>query len=325
LERVEGQPPDPQPRATSVAQFLVRYVKENPGVRFGPIVKAARTSCRISLATATRHLARSVRFGEIVLLPDHTYIAGDSNAPPGRPILEVRWFDMAVVIYPDGSSRGFTQREFRVVSGEISYAEFAGPKRERQLIATSTMPSRLVKVSSRHAHNRRSTHRLEFAKALNARDPSWQRICVNVLFPKFYRMERSGSRGADEVATGADSTTESESVEIPSQSRLFGSRLIRDARLRLQVVLPEGYPIGPVRCRVRFLNDPDRFDVAEEARMAELAKDEWSQDGLRRFGTTFTLSVPYPQVDKAYQIVWTLPIESARKRWLASRSREAVP
>src|SRR5580658_3572902 len=86
--------------------FLIRYVQANPVCGFGEIIEAARRSCRLSRATAARHLAKLVRFGDLAIGPDRKYVTGGgpTQSPP-RASVEIRWVTAIVWIRPDGSAR----------------------------------------------------------------------------------------------------------------------------------------------------------------------------------------------------------------------------
>ncbi|MCI4323945.1 MAG: hypothetical protein L3K03_08035, partial [Thermoplasmata archaeon] len=302
-----------------IETFLVRHIRANPGLGFRDLVQAAQLVCHVSRATAARHLSRLVRFGEVALRPDRTYSLAEPTAPAPRPIVEVRWFDLDLLIRPDGTARAFEQREFRVVSGQLDHIEFTHPKPMRQFTWWCSTPAHMSTIPSIRSTTRLSTHRFEFATPLTARSSAWHRIQIAVETPVWYRMAYDPGHRAPRVPLPNEPSKESESIEVPSHGHRFGQRLAPDAHLGLHIVLPKGYPIGPARSRVRFLTEPGRVDLAEQLRVAKLKEDEWHQDGLRRFGTTFTLSIPRPKLDRHYEIQWTLPDPTHRARWLSEQ------
>lgn len=318
-ERVASSPASVDPRAARVEAFLVRHVRDHPGLTFGELIRVARLSRAIPRSTAARHLARLVRFGELTLLPDHTYIAGDAGSAPGRALVEVRWQDIVIVVNTDGSARSFMQREFRVVSGSVDHMDFTTPRPLHQFVCWSTAPGRVSRIPAHRAPNRLLTYRYDLAAPLTPRSPGWQHMPLYFDQPFWYRMEwepparRTGKSSSDEP------DRESESIEVASQGRLFGQRLTPDAYLRLMIVLPRGYPVGAASARVRFQADPTREDLDEEARLAALTGDTGSSAGFRRDGATLALTVPQPRVDRHYEIVWGLPTVSDRSRWLRSQ------
>jgi len=321
---VERAAPDSEAsdsRAEPVESFLLRHIRENPGLGFGAIVQAAQAACNVSRATAALHLSRLVRFGDVSLLPDRIYLIAEPGAPAARAIMELRWSDATVIIHPDGSARHIIQQEFRVVSGQLDHIEFGHAKPLRQFIWWCTAASRASRVPATQAPSRLSTDYIEFAAPLIARKAAWHRFCVAEEMPPWYRMACPQRVASRHVAARDEPTHEAESIELPSQDRRFGRRLTSDARLRLQMVFPEGYPVGPARCRVRFLTEPGLIDSVEELRLASLGADQGHQDGLRRFGSTLTLSVPRPRLDREYEITWALPTLTQRDRWLAGERR----
>jgi hypothetical protein len=138
---------------------------------------------------------------------------------------------------------------------------------------------------------------------------------VKADIPNWYRMVRDDSARGRTHRTRIDGTWESDWIGHPSQARRFGQRLTPDACLRLDVVLPDGYPVGDARCRVRLMSDPGRIDSAEQSRLTQLGADEGRQDGLRQSGATLSLSVTRPQLDRMYQIEWRLPDRAKLNRW----------
>ncbi|MCI4323373.1 MAG: hypothetical protein L3K03_05060 [Thermoplasmata archaeon] len=301
--------------------FLKAYVAANSGRRLGDIVQAGQREYRVSRRTIARRLSRLVRFGEVTILPNHTYAETEATASATRALVELRWFDAIFVIQPDGGARVFHHEEFRVVSGQLDHVEFNQPRRPQQFIWWFSSAGHASMIPAHRSLSNVMSHHVEFVTPLSARKPTWQRLSVNRSFSAGYRMAHTPRSGRRDPRGWDEAATESESLQVQSQGRRFGQRLTSDAHLRMQVVLPERYPIGPVRCRVRFVTEPGRVDSAEETRLSKLQSDDARQDGLRRFGSTLTLSVPHPLVDRHYQIEWTLPTVAQRNRWLAARRR----
>jgi hypothetical protein len=309
----------PDPRVGPVESFLIRHVRANPGVRFGAIVHAAQAAQHVPRRTAATHLARLVRFGELILLPDRTYVVGDPSAPAARAIVEIRWYSVMIVVSPDGTARLFQEREFRVVSGQLDHIEFSTPRPARHFIWWCTATGTSSRISALRSPSHMATDSFEFAPPLVARRAAWQRLCVSLDLPQWFRMAYTPSAAQRSRDARDDPTLVSESIEVPSQGARFGHQLAPDAQLRLQMVFPERYPIGPTRCRVRFQMEPGRIDSVEEQRLARLRVDESHQDGLRQFGSIFTLSVPQPLLDRSYELELGLPTVAQRTRWLATQ------
>jgi hypothetical protein len=89
----------------------------------------------------------------------------------------------------------------------------------------------------------------------------------------------------------------------------------------MDVELPEGYPVTDVRCRVLLTEDLDQVDEAEERRLSRSSGDQQLLYGLRRAGSTLSLSVPRPLMNRRYAIEWRLPTRAERSRWLAGHRR----
>ncbi len=318
-----GAPNDPSwdadPR--DVEGFLIRYVRANPGRRFGAITEATQLACHVSYRTAAWHLARLVTYGEIALLRNRTYSIPEAPPSSARALLEVRWDSQYVTVGPDGTARELKQQEFRVVSGLLKYREWNYPTRPRHLTWWSTVPGRVVYVPPRVSKNRLNTFRAMFESPLSARDSTWHRAEVVVEMGSWFRMARASGNGGPTRGAVSKSVLESEWTGLPSQSSRHGYRFSPDAYLRLQVVLPEHFPVGRVGCHVRFMIDDSRFDPQEEARVAELSKDPSSLDGLRRYGRMLVLSVPQPLLDRRYEIDWGLPSIATRSRPRAATRR----
>jgi hypothetical protein len=307
--------------ADPVDTFLKEHVRAHPGLRLAAIVQACQRNFGVTRRTVARHLARLVRFGELTLLPEHTYVITEPAASTSRAVIELRWFDAAFIINPDGTARVFHNEEFRVVSGQLDHLEFNHPKPPRQFIWWCTSPGRATRIPARRSLSQVVSYHLQFVAPLTARDSAWQWLSVNRIFSRGYSMAYTSRSARPADGGDADGAVESESVQIQSQGRRFGQRVSPDAHLRLQVMLPEGYPVGPVRSRVRFVTEPTRIDTSEETRLTKLRGDESSQDGFRRSGTAMVLSVPHPLLDRHYMIEWGLPTVAQQKRWLLAQRR----
>ena len=301
--------------------FLVRYVRANPGSRFGAITQATQLACHVSYRTAAWHLARLVTYGEITLLRNRTYSIPEAPPSSARALLEVRWDSQYLTGYPDGTARELKQQEFRVVSGLLKYREWNYPTKPRQLTWWSTVPGRVVYVPPRLSKNRLNTFRAMFEKPLSARDSTWHRAEVIVEMASWFRMARKASKASPTGGSVSKSVSESEWNGLPSQSSRHGYRFSADAYLRLHVVLPERFPVGRVGYHVRFMLDDSRFDAHEERRLADLTSDRNTLDGLRQYGRILVLSVPQPRLDRRYEIEWRLPSTATRDRWLAASHR----
>ena len=313
-------PADYQPSGrepSDLDSYLIERIRSEPGLRFGAIVLAAATERRVPRSTVARHLSRLLRFGDVALLPDRGYVIGESSSSSGRALLEVRWYDVAAFILPDGSTRMVSHEEWRVVSGQLAHIEFNHPVPPRQFLVWTTAPGRISRIPANRAPSRLSMDRIDFPSPLTARRSTWQRVCVNVEWPLWYRMSRPPAAPGSRTARG-ELLREFQSIQVTSQGLRFGRRLTSDAQLRLQVIFPAGYPLGPARSRVLFQTEPDSHDSAEERRIVGLTGDEVRREGLRRSGTTLTLSIPRPLVDRHYTIEWTLPTAAELKRWRAA-------
>jgi len=323
VARVATEAEPSESGSDQIEAFLIRHIRANPGLGFHAIVATTRAARGVSRATVARHLSRLVRFGDLTRGQGRTYAVSEPTAARPRPIVEVRWFDLDITIRPDGTARTTTHREIRVVSGQIDHLDFTHMTAPREFIWWCSDAARMSWIPAIRSPVRLSTHRLEFALPLKARNPAWKLIQYSEELPVWYRMAsdpvktRPGTRPPHEVAE------ESESIEVPGHGRSFDLRFTSDSQLGLRVVLPKGYPVTQARSRVRILTNPSAFDAEEETRMANLLEDPWHQDGLRRVGTTFTLGVPRPKVDRHYEIHWSLPSAKQRDRWRATQ-RPAV-
>lgn len=280
---------------------------------------AAHVAHRIPRRTAATHLARLVRFGEVVQLANHSYVVGSATSPLPRAILEYNWLDEVWIIRPDGAVERLFRAEFRVAWGRIEHFEIPTARPTRQFVWTSTVPSRVSKSPSSRTSARGSVQSVQFAKPLDARNTAWQRYFAYADLPRSYRMSHDPKERSGRQSPGGELASESEGITTESQNTRYGYRVTPNAHLRLQVVLPRNYPIGFARYRVRYLAEPAHVDVGEESRLSLLAKEEWGQDGFRRAGATLTLSVPRFQLDRRYEIEWGLPTPAQRDRWLGGR------
>ncbi|MCI4324113.1 MAG: hypothetical protein L3K03_08935 [Thermoplasmata archaeon] len=226
-----------------------------------------------------------------------------------------------MAIRPNGTARLSLEKEFRVISGELDHLEFQLPKALHQFNWWSTTAGRVSKIPASRSPNQLPLHRVDFEAPLAARSSTWQRICVNADLPRWYRMAYAPKARAPSSPSGKERAWEFESIQVVGQNRLYGQRLTPDAHLRLQVVLPDAYPVDSARCRVRFYHGSGAVDSSEEARLAKLGEDEWRRDGFRRLSNTLTLSIPEPLVDRLYQIEWAIPSTARRDRWLKTQQR----
>ncbi|MCI4319062.1 MAG: hypothetical protein L3K23_02880 [Thermoplasmata archaeon] len=321
-DRPAATPDVAESSASGIDSFLLSYIRTHPGQGFGAIVQAAQGACHVSRTTAARHLSRLVRFGTILQLSEGSYVIGDRTAATANAIAEVRWSDYTVVVNPDGSARIFIAQEWRVVAGEVDHIDFFSPKPPRRFIWWSSSAARLTRIPATRAVTRQTTHRLTWNTPVTARDSAWQwyRICYD-LRPT-YRMAFTPRGPSTSTGDTNHPDNEFETVEVKSRTRPFLQRLVPEAQVRLHVILPEGYPFGRVQCHVRLLAESARFDEPEEKRLARLGKEPGHQFGLRRDGTSFTLSVPRPLVDRHYEIAWSLPTVAGYRRWLSALSRQ---
>jgi hypothetical protein len=304
--------------ARDVDSVLIRIVRARPGLEFGNIVRVAQVDHRIPRTTTARHLARLVRFGDLTRLPNRTYITSDSAPSIPRAVLEVRNYGMIIVIHPDGSARTFMQQEFRVVTGQLDHLEFFTISSVRGLSWWCSAAARGSRIPRSRSPTGQPSLRVDLQTPLVARKASWQWIYAEGDFREPYRMAFNPT-GAATKGAAPGAPTELEWIRINSQGPRFGRCVHADAHLRLQIVFPEGYPVKSTRCGVRLETDTTRTDLAEEARLAKLAEDEWHQDGLQRSRTAVTLSVPRPLLDRRYEIEWGLPTTRQRDLWLSGK------
>jgi hypothetical protein len=236
-----------------------------------------------------------------------------------RTAVELRRQDVHIVVHADGSAWTLSRQEIRVVSGELDHLEYDSGKFMRQFTWWSTAPAQLVRVSGSLLPSREPEWHLRFAEPLRARDAAWHWLYAEGEWPKrYYRMTYDPPSGAGK-RPDPKLEREVESIVAVAQGVRFARRMSPDAHIRLQMVFPEGYPLGRVRLRVRVTPDRVRTDLDEERRIARLAHDAFHQDGLRRDRHAITLSVPHPLLDRDYAIEWGLPTNAQRDRWWASR------
>jgi hypothetical protein len=176
-------PPDLDPHRPShsaLDAFLLDQIRQTPGVRFGAILRAAQAARGTPRATAARHLSRLVKWGDVTLLPNRTYLVGEPDAPGARAVLEVRWSNIAVIIRPDGGARIISEEELRVVAGRLDHLEFNHPKPPKQFLVWTTAGGRVSQVPAFDAPSRLAMHRIDLASPLTARNSTWHRVCVSV-------------------------------------------------------------------------------------------------------------------------------------------------
>jgi hypothetical protein len=300
----------------TVEAFLVEYIRSHPGLRFGVIVQATQQACRSSRATTAKHLARLVRFGELVLLPDHTYVRGEPTSATARATLEYRSMNTTLIISASGSAQALLEPTFRVVAGELDHMEFQFPYSVRHPRWWRTMAGQEGRLPD-PPPSRTNTYRLDFGTPLTARRPVWQSICLSLVIPGAFRMSRPSSIATRKGAGRESATRETLDVPVSSQGRRFGRCFAPDARLRQQAIFPIGYPVGAARGRVLYLTEPDRRDTEEEARIEKLAENRGYLDGLHRVENMLSLSVPRPRLDRIYGVEWDLPTRPQFDHWRA--------
>jgi hypothetical protein len=302
-----------------VETFLLQQIRANPGLTFRTIIAAAQSACDVARSTAARHLARLMELGEVTLRPDGTYVPGELASSTARTAIELRRMDVHVVIHPDGSAWLLSRQEFRVVSGELDRIQYQTGKFMHRFSWWSTSPAQLRRISASLLPTREPMWEVRFAEPLRARDAAWHWVYAEGMYPRRYYRMAHDLPSRDRGRRSPNLEWEAEAIGVIAQAPRFARRTSPDANLRLQVVLPEGYPIRRVRCRVRVAQDRERTDPDEERRIARLARDALRQDGLRREGHAITLSVPHPLLDRGYTIEWSLPTSEERARWVASR------
>jgi hypothetical protein len=302
-----------------VDSFLTQLLATSPGLRFGAIVRAAQIECRVSRATAARRLARLVRFGELVLLPDHTYAPAGSGGDRSRAVVELRWVEQLVTVLPSGAGRVFQHREFRVVSGTLDFFDFAFNRRPQQFSWWLSARGRLNRSARAAAGTPMFSYRIDLESPLTSRKAEWQHLLISGELRDWFRMAKGAPAFPGASGIPDDPAKEFLCSVLPLHGRVYDHRLSPDAFLRLQVTLPERYPVHSPRLRVVWQTDPGRSDRTELVRLQAAARGEDRQDGLRATSTTFTLSVPQPRLDRRYCIEWTLPTAARRRSWLAGQ------
>lgn len=303
----------------SIDDYLLEFIRTNPGRRFGEIVRAAQAALGISRRSSAWHLARLVRFGDLEVGADHSYAIGNPSVPNALPIVELRWYDQLHAIEPDGTTRYYVTREFRLLSGRMEHMEVYFDPPARLFSGWGSEASRNRQVSADEASTGRPAYFIEFARPLDSRDPKWHRVCFTAEIPREHPLfQATGPRSSAGPTTLSDRKDRAW-IQVPAQDVRFGRRLTSDSLMRLQVAFPLDFPMSRVRLRVRLLAQLDRFDSAEEARLTRFGEGAWDLGGLRRLGSIVTLVVPQPLLDRRYEIEWTLPTKARFDRWLGAR------
>ncbi len=308
-------------RKPELESYLLQRVQRYPGTRFTEIVTAARERYRVSRATVARHLSRLLKFGDIRMSPAGGYVMGNLSGPDVRPVVEIRRIEEIIFVRPDGSLRSLLHHEFRVVRGTLPYVETAFRRSPRQLNWWCSVGSALPPVVVRKPES--LYYQLRFEPALTAKTSVWQNTWMNLDMPRWYRMVRPAGSRAPGRAESTRSSTEMESIGTFGEGRNFASKPFSDAYLRLQVIFPDGYPAGASRSKVSVLSSP-QSDLAEEARLHDLERDARGVEGLRRWGSSFSMTVRDPVPDRFYEVWWDLPSPAQYRRWLAQCRRHAV-
>jgi hypothetical protein len=308
------EPTASEARRTEVQSVLLRHVRDHPGLSFGALVRWGSAEHRYSRTTVARHLAQLVRFGDVVNRPDHTYVPAGGTGGVSRPLVEFRSVDDLVRVAPDGSVNELFEMEFRVLAGSLEHLEvpFVSPGTAPQWWCT--LAAQAPSSRSTSAHDRPATFQIDFAQPLTARTRAWQRFSVSMLLELPYQMARRSSRTAGPARC-------SESIQIAKEARRFSRRLAPDGHFRLRILFPARYPVGRARVRVVFVTELGRTDPLEEARVKELSRDAWHQDGFRRSDSALILSVPRPLLDRRYVIDWELSTQKATDRWRTDEIR----
>jgi hypothetical protein len=314
-----GSPPGAERDVSAVEAFLLRYLSEHPKRGFGAIVRAVQAECRVSRSTAAHHLARLVRLGEVTLLPNRTYVAASSGPFYSRPTIEIRRFEGMGVVRPDGTAIGISRMQFRVVAGRLEHYDVGYVAAPEKFQWECSLPTRLGRNSISESVAP-ATYRIDFEEPLSARNPDWQWLLIRTQMPVVFHMarsrERKGTGGASKTVT-----EEAEYIQVSPEGTLVRRRFAPDALLRIELALPEEYPIGPVVAHARFVADPNRIDRSEERRIQQLTRDPDGTYGLRAMRSMFVLSVPSPQLDRRYSMEWSLPTIAQRRRWLGGARR----
>jgi hypothetical protein len=315
-ERVSEDATGPGPGR--IDSFLRELVGAAPGLRYSEI---ARTTCEalgVAEVTVFRHLTRLIRYGELVVSPRRTYSVPAKPVSTSRAAESTRWYGTTIVLDAEGNMHDFTEREFRVVAGQLDHLEFNFVEPPSQFNLWCSHPSRVVEVPGSKTPSHRTMYRLEFQPPLRARDPEWTRYAGQVSLPRWYRMSSDPSVPSPAEHAGRRGRWETCTIQVPRYLPRFERILPDNARLFLQVVLPWGYPIGPVVSQVRFLSDERRVDEIESRRLDSLKGEAAGAGGFHRSGNVLSLAVPKPLSDRVYEIAWQLPTVARRERWLAS-------
>jgi hypothetical protein len=291
-------------------------IQSRPGLKFGELVGGVQRTQRLSRRTIARHLSRLVRFGDVTLLADHSYALGSQGEHAISAEVEYRWEDYTDVIHPDGSALMCSEKEFRMVSGQLDRLEFPLYKPPRLFHWWCTAGGKVSRLPAARSPNSMELYRIEFPTPLTPRDGGWHRYKLSMEFHGIHQMASSPPRASVRRGARAAPPSHSFSATVRSENRTSRIRLSSNAHLRLAVVFPHGYPVDWVRPAIRFGSELGPRDSIEERRVVNLGEEERHSEGLHRTANMVTLSVPRPQMGRNYQIEWALPSVARRDRWL---------
>jgi hypothetical protein len=310
--------------APSVDEFLLGHIRDSPGERFGPIVRSAVGTCHVSRATAAIRLARLVRLGEVVLLPNRTYMIPGVGVPVARPVVETRWFEESYRLGVDGSAELTLRQEFRVVSGRLEHVGLTFGTSPTRIDWWCSAGAKEVAPPPAGRSGASTRYRFDFDQPLTAGDPSWQRFEAAVVLPHTSRLWRSSPLTGANRAPTEDANWESLFMQTLSQSPRFEERFASGAWLRLQIRFPDGYPVEQSQFRVLYETETNWRDTPEEVRIAQLSTIPGSWGGFRQDGALLSLCLQDPELDRRYEIRWLLPSIEQGNRWLAAESRKLL-
>ncbi|MCI4322441.1 MAG: hypothetical protein L3K03_00205 [Thermoplasmata archaeon] len=310
------------PRSASPRQiesFLLDHLRDHPRLRYRELVRATVDARRGSERTAARALAGLVELGEVVQLADASYAMAGSSEAPFPVVLERQWLELWGSVQADGSYWSNLSSTSRVVQGRLEFAPIVVPGGALCHTWWSSHPHRIRQVSPDESDSGLPMEVMEYREPLTARNRDWVRHTFEIGFPPVLRMwDGAPGHEADETR-GVDARYESARFLEPSQPRPGVSyRFSPDAHFRMRLLFPPGYPFGEASLQVQVGGSGSRSDAAEVARIEALGRDPQSPEGLRRIGSTLSLSVPHPRLDRSYRVRWRLPSRAAYLRWLSS-------
>ncbi|MCI4322572.1 MAG: hypothetical protein L3K03_00870 [Thermoplasmata archaeon] len=308
---------DGSPRG--IEAFLLQYVRAHPESRWQDIVSAACGGLRVSRSTVARQLKRLVQFGDLAVLPNGRYSPPEAREARSPILIETRLWEWTTVVHGDGSAWEHETREFRVLAGRVSRyrLNFNGPFQNLQWWFSSPTQLRWLPVGSQEP--RLPVAEFTFDPALSARDARWERLSRGNDAIHRFRMYQGAVTPFSTDRSSATSPYEFESVgleglPIPGRSGPPEATPL----LRVHLVLPQGYPFHGADFMVHAVGDVRRVDAEEQARIVHLEKNSGGQDGFLVHGSTFTLSIPAPKLDRQYVVRWGLPTRPQYERWLDS-------